>query len=102
MEWPDTDDAKYDASTTFNPWSINLSEEEIIEIFKKERRIVLTKKKGLFESKAVNRGLLLPPGTPHELVRKVMRELGKGAMGTVYLGKDPKINREAPKPKDAD
>ena len=25
---------------------------------------------------------------------EVMRELGKGAMGVVYLGKDPKINRE--------
>jgi eukaryotic-like serine/threonine-protein kinase len=25
---------------------------------------------------------------------EVMKELGKGAMGTVYLGKDPKINRE--------
>ncbi len=25
---------------------------------------------------------------------EVIRELGKGAMGTVYLGKDPKINRE--------
>jgi CHASE2 domain-containing sensor protein/tRNA A-37 threonylcarbamoyl transferase component Bud32 len=25
---------------------------------------------------------------------EVLRELGKGAMGTVYLGKDPKINRE--------
>lgn len=34
MDWPDTDDSKYDASTTFNPWSINLSDDEIIEIFK--------------------------------------------------------------------
>jgi eukaryotic-like serine/threonine-protein kinase len=25
---------------------------------------------------------------------EVLKELGKGAMGTVYLGKDPKINRE--------
>lgn len=33
MDWPDTDESKYDASSTFNPWSINLSDEEIIEIF---------------------------------------------------------------------
>jgi len=33
MDWPDTDDSKYDASTAFNNWSINLSDEEIIEVF---------------------------------------------------------------------
>ncbi|MFO7304923.1 MAG: serine/threonine-protein kinase [Gammaproteobacteria bacterium] len=36
----------------------------------------------------------LPPGAPRRLGRyEIERELGKGAMGVVYLGRDPKINR---------
>lgn len=31
--WPDTDDAKYENSHIFNNWSINLCDDEIIEIF---------------------------------------------------------------------
>ncbi|MDQ6994816.1 MAG: serine/threonine-protein kinase [Mariprofundaceae bacterium] len=39
--------------------------------------------------------LLLTGGTKPVLGRyEIIRELGKGAMGIVYLGKDPKINRE--------
>jgi len=39
--------------------------------------------------------LLLTGGTKPILGRyEIIRELGKGAMGIVYLGKDPKINRE--------
>jgi len=40
-------------------------------------------------------GLALGGGTRPTLGRyEVLRELGQGAMGTVYLGRDPKINRE--------
>jgi len=39
--------------------------------------------------------LLITGGAKPTLGRyEIIRELGKGAMGTVYLGKDPKINRE--------
>ncbi|MDX8397150.1 MAG: serine/threonine-protein kinase [Mariprofundaceae bacterium] len=39
--------------------------------------------------------LLVTGGAKPTLGRyEVIRELGKGAMGTVYLGRDPKINRE--------
>jgi len=39
--------------------------------------------------------LLITGGAKPTLGRyEIVRELGKGAMGTVYLGKDPKINRE--------
>ncbi|MDX8401344.1 MAG: serine/threonine-protein kinase, partial [Mariprofundaceae bacterium] len=39
--------------------------------------------------------LLLTGGAKPTLGRyEIIRELGKGAMGTVYLGRDPKINRE--------
>ncbi|MDX8395901.1 MAG: serine/threonine-protein kinase [Mariprofundaceae bacterium] len=39
--------------------------------------------------------LLITGGTKPILGRyEIIKELGKGAMGTVYLGKDPKINRE--------
>jgi CHASE2 domain-containing sensor protein/tRNA A-37 threonylcarbamoyl transferase component Bud32 len=39
--------------------------------------------------------LMLGPGMPKTMLGRyeVERELGKGAMGVVYLGKDPKINR---------
>ncbi len=33
IAWPDTDDKKYKASGDFNNWSINLSDDEIIEVF---------------------------------------------------------------------
>jgi hypothetical protein len=33
IEWPDTDDAKYKASGDFNNWAINLSDDEILEVF---------------------------------------------------------------------
>jgi len=39
--------------------------------------------------------LLITGGAKPTLGRyEIVREIGKGAMGTVYLGKDPKINRE--------
>ncbi|MCF7821876.1 MAG: CHASE2 domain-containing protein [Mariprofundaceae bacterium] len=39
--------------------------------------------------------LLITGGAKPTLGRyEIIKELGKGAMGTVYLGKDPKINRE--------
>jgi len=39
--------------------------------------------------------LLITGGAKPTLGRyEIVKELGKGAMGTVYLGKDPKINRE--------
>ncbi len=39
--------------------------------------------------------LLITGGAKPTLGRyEIIRELGKGAMGTVYLGRDPKINRE--------
>ncbi|MDQ6954695.1 MAG: serine/threonine-protein kinase [Mariprofundaceae bacterium] len=39
--------------------------------------------------------LLITGGAKPTLGRyEIIREIGKGAMGTVYLGKDPKINRE--------
>jgi len=39
--------------------------------------------------------LLITAGAKPTLGRyEIVREIGKGAMGTVYLGKDPKINRE--------
>jgi microsomal dipeptidase-like Zn-dependent dipeptidase len=33
IEWPDTDNDKYKASGDFNNWAINLSDDEIIEVF---------------------------------------------------------------------
>ncbi len=41
-------------------------------------------------------GLLMREGKTNPTLGRyeILRELGQGAMGTVYLGKDPKINRE--------
>lgn len=33
IEWPDTDNKKYEASDDFNNWAINLSDDEILEVF---------------------------------------------------------------------
>lgn len=53
----------------------SLCPEEIIEISNREERIVLTKNRGLLNSEDVKRGVLLPSGTPQELLRKLMHEL---------------------------
>jgi len=41
-------------------------------------------------------GILMGDGTARPTLGRyeILKELGQGAMGTVYLGKDPKINRE--------
>ncbi len=52
---------------------------------------------GLSGGASNKKGSLLVPGstTPPTLGRyEILRELGQGAMGTVYLGRDPSINRE--------
>lgn len=53
----------------------SLCPEEIIEISNREKRIILTKNRGLLDSKDVRRGLLLQSGTPNELVRKLLHAL---------------------------
>jgi len=56
-----------------------------------ERTLVLGAGPASTESTLV----LEPGGTAPTLGRyEIVRELGQGAMGTVYLGRDPKINRE--------
>ena len=53
----------------------SLCPEEIIEISKREKRVILTKNRGLLNSRDVSRGVLLQPGTPKDMVKKVMHEL---------------------------
>jgi serine/threonine-protein kinase len=66
-----------------------------------EQRLQRTRDAGesmVFGSAGVGGGmgtLMVTGGAKPTLGRyEIIKELGKGAMGTVYLGKDPKINRE--------
>jgi len=55
-----------------------------------ETRVVLGKGKGGEETVLIDGAPTIPTLGRYEIIS----ELGHGAMGTVYLGKDPKINRE--------
>jgi uncharacterized protein with PIN domain len=49
-----------------------LSPRKIIEISKKERRIILTKSKGLLKFKEVTHGLYIYPGTTEEQIKRIV------------------------------
>lgn len=64
---------------------------ERIEQLKEASQTVSLGKKGATEKTVIISGA---PTLPTLGRYEITRELGQGAMGTVYLGKDPKINRE--------
>jgi uncharacterized protein with PIN domain len=49
-----------------------LSGREIIEISKRENRIILTKNRKLLKSKDVSHGILIRPGSTTEQIRQVI------------------------------
>lgn len=65
--------------------------ERIAQLKEADQRLVIGKKgKGGDETVIIDGSPTIPTLGRYE----VIKELGHGAMGTVYLGKDPKINRE--------
>ena len=65
--------------------------ERIAQLKEADQRLVIGKSgKGGDETVIINGSPTIPTLGRYE----VIKELGHGAMGTVYLGKDPKINRE--------
>ena len=53
-------------------YDTSLSQREIIEISKKEKRIILTKSKGLLKFKEVTHGLYIYPGNAEEQVKRIV------------------------------
>lgn len=66
------------------------AKKKIVELVEMEKTVVLGGAASKDATMILGKGATAPTLGRYEIVR----ELGQGAMGTVYLGRDPKINRE--------
>ncbi len=66
------------------------AKKKVVELREMEKSVVLGGNGGKDGTMIIGKGATAPTLGRYEVVR----ELGQGAMGTVYLGRDPKINRE--------